>query len=110
MPRKPSRNDRRDGRRTREMFDAECRKRRCVKERTEQNELVKPARALPIAATKNLHQADCQNHSTDRIRPNHLAGSGHETLLLLTAAHSTTTCGTTRQLAPTRRNGILPER
>src|SRR5262249_38578458 len=97
-----------DRRRTREMFDAECRKRRSVQQWPEQNELVKPPRPLPIAMKKTLDQPDCQNHPTNRIRPNHLARSGHETLLPLTAAPSTQ-CARRHASRPLRRNGILPD-
>jgi hypothetical protein len=78
MPRNPLRYERRDGLRQREMFGAEGREWRRVEKGSEQNQLVDSSRFLPVAAKKNHNQPGCNNHSTDKIRPNHLAGNCEE--------------------------------
>src|SRR5215813_1492079 len=56
------------------MFGAEGGEWRRIEKRAEQNQLVESAGAFPIAAKKNRDQANCKNHSTDEVRPIHLAG------------------------------------
>jgi hypothetical protein len=44
----------------------------------EQNQLVESAGLLPIATKTNHDQPDDKNHSTNKIRPDHLAGNREE--------------------------------
>jgi hypothetical protein len=60
------------------MFGTEGRDWSRIEKRPEQNQLAESSRFLPIAAKRNRHQPDCEKHSTDKIRPNHLAGKCEE--------------------------------
>jgi hypothetical protein len=62
----------------REMFGTKGGEWRRVENRPEQNHLVESSRFLPVAAKKNHNQPDGENHSPDRIRPDHLARNCEE--------------------------------
>jgi len=78
VPGNPRRNQLRDGGGQREMFRAEGREGSCVKQRTEEKELVEAGRFLPIAAEKNDEQADGKNDGTDGRRPKDFMGNRDE--------------------------------
>src|SRR6202140_4971002 len=78
MPRNPRRYERRDDLRQCEMLGAEARQWCRGEQRPEQNYFVESSRLLPIAAKKNRHQPDRQNHSKREIRQSNMAGNDED--------------------------------
>src|SRR6516165_8984083 len=60
------------------MFGAECRERRGVKYRPEQDQLLECSRLLPFSANKDHDYADGKNDAADKIRPEYLVGNREE--------------------------------